>query len=143
MPSPRTQILVLPGGGAAARVPDGTMAIEQRGAPFNLHITSLWREPADDERNVAWTRALGAALKPFTTGRVYVNFIGDEGRERAVACFGADGYARLQAIKRPLRPRQPVPRPARTSGRARTEAIRSDRAEPRRAVAQPAGVQER
>ena len=28
-PSPLTQILVLPGGGACARVPDGTMAIER------------------------------------------------------------------------------------------------------------------
>ena len=38
-------------------------------------------------------------MKPFTTGRVYVNFIGDEGRERVVASFGREGYARLQALK--------------------------------------------
>ena len=99
VPSPLTQILLLPGGGAAARVPDGTMAVAERRAPFNVHITSLWADPADDDANVAWTRALGAALKPFTTGRVYVNFIGDEGEERVVASFGADGYARLQALK--------------------------------------------
>jgi FAD/FMN-containing dehydrogenase/pimeloyl-ACP methyl ester carboxylesterase len=98
-PSPWTQILVLPGGGATARVPEGTMAISERGAPFNLHITSLWEDPADDEENIAWTRALGAAMKPFSTGRVYVNFIGDEGEERVVASFGRDGYRRLQAIK--------------------------------------------
>jgi FAD/FMN-containing dehydrogenase/pimeloyl-ACP methyl ester carboxylesterase len=100
VPSPLTQILVLPGGGAAARVPDGTMAIGERGAPFNLHITSLWPEPGGDEANIAWTRELSAAVKPFTTGRVYVNVIGDEGRERVVASFGAEGYARLQALKR-------------------------------------------
>jgi FAD/FMN-containing dehydrogenase len=99
VPSPLTQILVLPGGGAAARVPDGTMLIAERGAPFNLHITSLWAEPEDDEANIAWTRALSAAIKPHTTGRVYVNFIGDEGHERVVASFGRDGYARLQALK--------------------------------------------
>jgi FAD/FMN-containing dehydrogenase/pimeloyl-ACP methyl ester carboxylesterase len=100
VPSPLTQVLVLPGGGAAARVPDGTMAIGERGAPFNLHITSLWSEPAEDEANIAWTRELSAAVRSFTTGRVYVNFIGDEGRERVVASFGAEGYARLQALKR-------------------------------------------
>ena len=98
-PSPMTEILVLPGGGAAARVPDGTMVIAERGAPFNLHITSLWPDAADDEANIAWTRALGAAMKPFATGRVYVNFIGDEGRDRVVASFGRAGYARLQALK--------------------------------------------
>jgi FAD/FMN-containing dehydrogenase/pimeloyl-ACP methyl ester carboxylesterase len=99
-PSPLTQMLVLPGGGAASRVPDGTMAIGQRDAPFNVHITSLWADVRDDAANVAWTRELSAALKPFTTGRVYVNFIGDEGRERVVASFGEEGYARLQALKR-------------------------------------------
>jgi hypothetical protein len=100
MPSPLTQVITFPGGGASARVPDGTMAIGQRGAPFNIHITSLWADPADDDANIAWTRELSAAMKPFTTGRVYVNFIGDEGEERVVAAFGEEGYRRLQALKR-------------------------------------------
>jgi FAD/FMN-containing dehydrogenase len=98
-PSPMTAILVLPGGGACARVPDGTMAVADRGAPFNIHVTSLWTDTADDDANIAWTRELSAAIKPFTTGRVYVNFIGDEGQERVVASFGAAGYARLQKLK--------------------------------------------
>jgi hypothetical protein len=99
VPSPLTEILLLPGGGVAARVPDGTMLIAERGAPFNLHITSLWADAGDDEANIAWTRGLGAAMKPFATGRVYVNFIGDEGHDRVVASFGREGYARLQALK--------------------------------------------
>jgi FAD/FMN-containing dehydrogenase/pimeloyl-ACP methyl ester carboxylesterase len=99
VPSPHTGILLLPGGGAAARVPDGTMAVSERTAPFNVHITSLWADPADDAANIRWTRELAAALKPFTTGRVYVNFLDDEGEERVVASFGAAGYARLQALK--------------------------------------------
>jgi len=99
VPSPHTEILLLPGGGAASRVPDGTMAVSERGAPFNLHITSVWEDAADDEDNIAWTRALGTAVKPFATGRVYVNFIGDEGEERVIASFGREGYRRLQAIK--------------------------------------------
>ncbi len=60
----------------------------------------MWTDPADDAANIAWTRELSAALKPFATGRVYVNFIGDEGRDRVVASYGAEGYARLQALKR-------------------------------------------
>ncbi|MBA3497332.1 MAG: FAD-binding oxidoreductase [Gemmatimonadales bacterium] len=98
-PSPMTQILTLPGGGAAARVPDGRMAIGQRQAPFNIHITSLWPDPAGDDANIGWTRELGAEMKPFATGRVYINFIGDEGEDRVVAAFGREGYARLQALK--------------------------------------------
>jgi FAD/FMN-containing dehydrogenase len=99
-PSPLGSFFVLPGGGAAARVPSGATLHDQRAAPFNFHITSLWADPADDEANIAWTRELSAAMQPFATGRVYVNFIGDEGSERIVAAHGGpDGYARLQAIK--------------------------------------------
>jgi FAD/FMN-containing dehydrogenase len=98
-PSPLTQVVTFPGGGAIARVPDGTMAIGRREAPFNVHITSLWTDPADDDANIAWTRELSAALKPFTTGRVYVNFLGDEGQDRVVASFGREGYERLQVLK--------------------------------------------
>jgi FAD/FMN-containing dehydrogenase/pimeloyl-ACP methyl ester carboxylesterase len=100
MPSARSEVLLFPGGGAMSRVPDGTTALTEREAPFNVHITSVWDEPADDEANIAWTRELSAALKPFTTGRVYVNFIGDEGRDRVVASFGPEVYARLQQLKR-------------------------------------------
>ena len=97
--SARSYRAALPGGGASARVPDGTMAIGQRHAPFNIHITSLWQDREDDDPNIAWTRELSAAMKPYTTGRVYVNFIGDEGEDRVVAAFGPEGYPRLQALK--------------------------------------------
>jgi FAD/FMN-containing dehydrogenase len=98
-PSPGTAILVLPDSGAGSRIPGGAMAIDPLVAPFNVHITSQWEDPADDAANIAWTRELSAALRPFTTGRVYVNFIGDEGEERVVASFGAEGYRRMQALK--------------------------------------------
>ena len=75
------------------------MALSERDAPFDTHVVSLWEDPADDEPNIAWTRALREAISPFTTGRVYVNFLSDEGRERAVAAWGAD-YPRLQELKR-------------------------------------------
>jgi FAD/FMN-containing dehydrogenase/pimeloyl-ACP methyl ester carboxylesterase len=100
-PSPLGSFFVLAGGGAPARVSGETTVLDQRAAPFNFHITSLWTDPADDEANIAWTRELRAAMQPFATGRVYVNFIGDdEGEERVVAAYGgSEGYARLQAIK--------------------------------------------
>jgi FAD/FMN-containing dehydrogenase len=99
MPSPHSQILVIPGGGALARIPEDAMAFGQRKAPFNVHILSMWEEPADDAAGIAWARHLGGLLKPFTTGRTYLNFIGDEGEERVKAAFGPRAYARLQALK--------------------------------------------
>jgi FAD/FMN-containing dehydrogenase len=98
-PSPLTQIVLMPGGGAVARVPDDRMAIGQRQAPFNIHILSMWTDSADDEANIVWTKEFGAAMKPFATGRVYLNFIGDEGEDRVKAAFGPETYARLQKLK--------------------------------------------
>ena len=120
-PSPMTQILVLPGGGALAQVPDGTMAIGERQAPFNIHITSLWPDPADDDANIAWTRDLSNALKSYTR-RVYVNFIGDEGEDRVVAVI----WPRMSACgsQAALRPQNRSPA-TRTSSR-RLEQQRRD-----------------
>jgi FAD/FMN-containing dehydrogenase len=97
-PSPLTQVLIAPGGGALSRVPDDATAMGHRQAPWNVHYLSMWADPADTERNVEWTRALAAAMKPWTTGGLYLNYIGDEGDERVRAAFGAK-YERLQALK--------------------------------------------
>ena len=93
-------MLILSGGGAIARVPEDATALGQRAAPFNVHFLSLWPDPADTDRNIAYTRAFSAAMKPFTTGHVYLNFIGDEGADRVEASFGAEKWARLRALKK-------------------------------------------
>ncbi len=98
--SPFTQIIVVPGGGAVARVDDDATAFGQRNAPWNMHYLSMWADPADTERNIAFTRDLATAMKPWTTGRVYLNFIGDEGLGRVEAAFGPEKFARLQTLKK-------------------------------------------
>ena len=98
--SPMTQLILVPGGGAVARVPEDAMAFGQRTAPWNMHYLSMWPDPADAERNIAYTRAIAASMKPWTTGRAYLNFIGDEGAGRVEAAFGPEKFARLQALKR-------------------------------------------
>jgi FAD/FMN-containing dehydrogenase len=99
VPSPLTQIIILPGGGAPSRVSDHATAFSGRKAPWNVHYLSMWPDPAADDENIAWTRELAGALKPHTTGDVYLNFLGDEGEARVRAAFGRMKYARLQALK--------------------------------------------
>jgi FAD/FMN-containing dehydrogenase len=98
--SPLTQVILIAGGGAIARVPEEATAFGQRNAPFNLHYLSLWQDPADDAVNIEHTRRVAASMRPWTTGRAYINFIGDEGRARVEAAYGPEKFARLQQLKR-------------------------------------------
>ena len=97
--SPMSQVILVPGGGAVARVDEEATAFGQRQAPWNVHYLSMWPDPADTEQNIAFTRGLATAMKPWTTGRAYLNFIGDEGIGRVEAAFGTEKYERLQALK--------------------------------------------
>ncbi len=99
--SPLTQMIVVAGGGAVAEVAEDATAFGNRNAPFNLHLLSMWPpDPAQDQVNIDKTRAIGAAMKPWTTGGVYLNFIGDEGLVRVESAFGPEKYDRLRKIKR-------------------------------------------
>jgi hypothetical protein len=97
--SPLSQMVILPGGGAVSRVDEDATAMGQRKAQWNIHYLSLWADPGETERNIVYTRTISAAMKPWSTGGVYLNFIGDEGADRIAAAFGPEKFARLQALK--------------------------------------------
>jgi FAD binding domain/Berberine and berberine like len=99
--SPRSYVIVFQLGGAVARVGEHETAYGQRDAAHNVNINAVWLgdDPARDE-HVRWTRECFAALEPFSTGRAYVNFLGDEGQARVRAAYGEERYARLVALKR-------------------------------------------
>jgi FAD/FMN-containing dehydrogenase len=63
------------------------------------HPIAAWKDPAETEREIAWVREASAAMAPFATGGVYLNFEQDEGAEHVRAGFGAEKYARLVALK--------------------------------------------
>jgi len=95
-----SQIVLVAGGGAVARVPSSATALGERTAPWNIRYLSLWADLAATERNIAYTKSISASMKPWTTGRVYLNYIGDEGHGRVAAAFGPEKYARLAALKK-------------------------------------------
>jgi FAD/FMN-containing dehydrogenase len=97
VPSPSQHVL-FPQGGASARGP-ADYPLPWRQAPWTVHPFGAWENPADDERARQWTRDIRADVKPWSTGAVYLNFIGDEGQERVVAGLGAENYQRLTAVK--------------------------------------------
>ena len=38
-------------------------------------------------------------MRPYSTGGVYVNFLGEEGEDRVMAAYGPAKYGRLVALK--------------------------------------------
>nr|WBO77104.1 FAD-binding oxidoreductase [Streptomyces sp. SBE_14.2] len=104
MPVPSGTIhVVWPQGGAIAAGPH-EYPVPYRDAPWATHPFAMWEDPADDERCVQWVRDVRAAARPWSTGDVYLNFIGEEGHDRVVAGLGADNYRRLADIKREYDP---------------------------------------
>ena len=100
MPVPTGTIHVLfPQGGAIADGPR-EYPVPYRDAPWAVHPFAMWEDPADDERVIQWVKDVRADARPWSTGAVYLNFIGDEGDERVVAGVGAENTARLAALKR-------------------------------------------
>jgi FAD/FMN-containing dehydrogenase len=69
-----------------------------------VNIDAVWSEPARESACIAWTREMWEAVRPYSTGRVYVNFLGDEGQDRVRAAYGEAKYERLRALKRTYDP---------------------------------------
>ncbi|MFI2433964.1 FAD-binding oxidoreductase [Streptomyces sp. NPDC018693] len=94
-----TQHVLFPQGGAIAAGPH-EYPVPYRDAPWAVHPFSTWEDPADDERCVQWVRDVRADARPWSTGAVYLNFIGDEGADRVRAGLGAENTHRLAEVKR-------------------------------------------
>ncbi|MFH8287077.1 FAD-binding oxidoreductase [Streptomyces antibioticus] len=94
---------LFPQGGAIAAGPH-EFPVPYRDAPWGVHPFGLWEDPADDERCIRWVRDVRADAQPWSTGAVYLNFIGDEGADRVVAGVGAENAGRLARVKRAYDP---------------------------------------
>ena len=64
-----------------------------------LNIIGLWMEHEQADKHITWARDFAQAMQPFSTGQVYLNFLGDEGPARVKAAYGAARYERLVALK--------------------------------------------
>ena len=103
MTSPLTAFPIFQLGGAVARVGEDETAFGGRtsGHTININATTATAEGFDEERE--WSRNFWKALEPYHTS-VYVNFLMEEGEERVRQAYGAEKYARLQALKRKYDP---------------------------------------
>ncbi|MER8504748.1 MULTISPECIES: FAD-binding oxidoreductase [unclassified Mesorhizobium] len=99
MTAPRESLLVLQQvGGAISRVPMDETPYANRDALYDCFPISIWDNPSDDETHIRWARDLWDAMRPFSTGGVYANNLGEEGIDRVLAAY-RENYPRLAALK--------------------------------------------
>jgi hypothetical protein len=96
--SPFTVTILVPGGGAAAAVAEDATPLGGRSAPWQYHCYGSW-VTGDDAGHIAWVRETEQALRPFTSGRMSLNFISEANNDRVRAAFGEEKYRRLVALK--------------------------------------------
>jgi FAD/FMN-containing dehydrogenase len=85
-------------GGAISRIPIANTPYANRDALYDCFPISIWDNPAEDESHIRWARDLWDAMRPFSTGGVYANNLGEEGADRVQAAYG-ENYPRLVAVK--------------------------------------------
>jgi FAD/FMN-containing dehydrogenase len=69
-----------------------------RASPYDLVIMPMWTDAAESEKHIRWADELWKTMQPFSSGGVYVNYLGDEGEDRVKAGYGTN-YQRLVALK--------------------------------------------
>lgn len=97
--SPHAQQILLPWGGAVARIDENATPMTKRTVPWLTHPFALWEDPAATDRNIEWARSFRRDIARYASGGIYLNFIGDEGEDRVRAAYGEEKYSRLAAIK--------------------------------------------
>ncbi|MEN8141676.1 MAG: FAD-binding oxidoreductase [Thermodesulfobacteriota bacterium] len=98
LPTEECEVFIPHMEGVASRVAEKDTAFAHRKTPFLLNIHTRWQDVDDDERCLAWARAIHGATEAFAQG-VYVNFLSDEGESRVKAAYSQEVWDRLVALK--------------------------------------------
>lgn len=100
--SPFTPFLLFHLRGAATRVGVSATAFSQRQDSWDSDIISQWLDPADDEKNITWTKNFWKEIEPFTKG-VYVNHLDGDDDPRVANAYGPN-FEKLKTIKKKYDP---------------------------------------
>lgn len=98
--SPLSYTVIFQLGGAVARVGEDATAYSHRATGHVVNINAIWtEEDASAQQHVNWAQDFWSSLTPLDPMGVYVNFLGDEGRDRVRAAYGDEKYRRLVELK--------------------------------------------
>jgi FAD/FMN-containing dehydrogenase len=84
--------------GARCRIPPTATAYSLRQVGFECWIQAYWTDSAAAPKSIQWVNEFWERTGTFSNGRVYVNYLEDEGNERVRAAYGPN-YDRLVTLK--------------------------------------------
>ena len=90
--------------GKFGRYPDSLSAFGNRQARFGMVIQTRWKEDSQTSKQEEWAHDVHQALRAPSTGKVYVNFMDNEGKKRVKDGYSEKDYDRLREIKRKYDP---------------------------------------
>ncbi|HSL98328.1 MAG TPA: FAD-binding oxidoreductase [Candidatus Deferrimicrobiaceae bacterium] len=97
--SPHSAVFLFPFGDGPGGRSGSHSAVGNRDARAVLNVAAAWDRAEDDAENLAWAREAWGAMRRFSTGGVYVNFLTeDEADDRTHAAY-RDNYERLAKAK--------------------------------------------
>jgi FAD/FMN-containing dehydrogenase len=104
VPSPPSEAMIVHIGGALNEREDDDGAVGNRDARYVTWFDAAWPPDCRGDEHVTWAREAWERIRPFSTGRSYVNFqAADEDEARVRATYGAN-LDRLAEIKRTYDP---------------------------------------
>jgi hypothetical protein len=89
-------------GGAVRRIGRDETAFNHRDLEYSFMSIGQCADAGEAEACVRWAREFWDAMQPYSTGGVYVNYLGreaDEGADRVKSAYGPEKYQRLVALK--------------------------------------------
>jgi FAD/FMN-containing dehydrogenase len=84
--------------GARCRIAPTATAYSLRQVGFECWIQAYWTESAAAAKSIQWVNEFWERTAALSNGRVYVNYLEDEGNERVRAAYGPN-YDRLVTLK--------------------------------------------
>jgi len=98
VPTPYSSIFLEPMGGAIARKSLETTAFPHRERRFCITAVPKWEKEGQDAEMEAWADDLFNDLEPYAADGVYVNYLADEGKEKARSAYGLH-WEKLRSLK--------------------------------------------